>query len=198
MKLIKCIYCGRPFYNDQAQCPSCGHDAKTSANNFVTKPISDATSHRRMEQILSNKNETVSNQAKTVNEDVEQEPIVAVAEEHTEEPVATPTEESDSRNEESNTDSETVADNVDESTADSKRSSRKQERTDAIAALKAETIKPSDSDETMPDFDQAETTNAPRKRHVWLWIVVGIIAVLAAAIFWKWDLVNEVIKSFLG
>ena len=199
MKLIKCIYCGRPFYNDQQQCPFCGNDAKTSANNFVTRPISDASSHKKMEDALSAR---LHNGADNDNQEIHDTTAEAMpTEAAAHEPLTTDAPEHETTNVdmEDETSKET-ADNLDETKAEMDNNTCvKPERADAMAALKKEEGDMEDEEDAEPsDADNVETTNAPRKRHTWLWILIVLIAVLAVFVFWQWDFIQEKTNSILG
>lgn len=175
MKLIKCKKCGRPFYDNEAKCPYCGSETSLSAENYVTKSISDATSHKRMEDVLSGnyrpEPEIVAPVVEPVAEVVE--PVA--------EPVATAVEETAAAVEET---VETVP-----------------ERAEAMAAIEAaqgnETVN-NDVNEALEERQEVETS-APRKRHGWIWIlIIVLLLAAAAAVYWKWDWVYPKVMSLFG
>lgn len=168
MKLIKCNHCGRPFYDNEEKCPYCGHDARLSANNFVTKPISDPKTHRIMEEVLSG------------NYHPEPRPV--------QKPVARPVEEPKAIEEVEPIVAEMP---VMEPEPEFEPSAAVQERANAIAAIVSENEADATVTEAIEnDIHQVETSEAPRKRHRWVWIVIILILLgIGAAVYLKWDFV---------
>lgn len=170
MNLIKCSHCGRPFYDSESHCPYCGSDARLSANNRITQPITDAKMHKIMEDVLSGnyRPEPVDEHAAPVVADIPATPepeTIAAIEPDTIEPDVIP--------------SEAV-----------------QERAEAIAnATEGDTKEFIESD--TPDDEELETSHLPRKRHTWLWILLIVLLLAAAAVYWQWDFVYSKISQLI-
>lgn len=176
MKLIKCIKCGRPFYDNEPKCPYCGSDTSLSAENYITKPISDPESHKTMEDVLSGNYQPKPQQP----EPLAPAPMADMAEPvppmETIPPMETPI-------------TEPVVEMA-EST-----------RAEAMAAIESQSVEA--VNEMVGDVNEAinevETSYAPRKRHRWIWIVILILLLAAAAaVYWKWDFVYAKVMSLLG
>lgn len=180
MSLIKCNHCGRPFYDSEKACPYCGHAANLSAGNFVTKAISDPTSHKLMEDVLSG---NYHPQTPPVHSSpvVTPEPVAEPVVEHVVEPVVETVVEPEPI-EEFNQPSEAVLD-----------------RADSIAA--AVNANTENGGEDVADINpeaELETTLPRKKRRWWIWIVILVILLgLAAAVYLKWDFVYGKVSSIL-
>lgn len=177
MKLIKCKKCGRPFYDNEPKCPYCGCETSQSAGNYVTQAISDATSHKRMEDVLSGNPQPAPSPV---------QPMEA--------PVA------ELLNAMPQPEAETVIPDVEEALV-AETAETVSERAEAMAAIEAaqETAGENMKKEAVEERDEVETPFAPRKRHGWIWIVVIVLLLAAAAaVYWKWDFVYGKVMSLLG
>ncbi len=181
MKLIKCIKCGRPFYNSEEKCPYCGLAASESANNFITKPITTPESHKTMERMLSGNhdNETVNEQPAVV----ENIPTSVPAGRSIAEP-----------------ETEVVVEQVAEAAVNAAAAGCEavNERAEAIAAVAdAQPVVENNCPVETPT-DQVETEYAPKKKRGWIWIIVILILLaIAAAVYLKWDYVYSKVTSLL-
>ena len=190
MKLVKCIHCGRPFYNDQEKCPFCSRVALSSSNNFVTKAISDPKSHDMMLLRLSGQwpeNDTAVEEQETPTAD-------NATIDTTPEPVeqeAMATEQTNEANQEPSEQLATEEAKVEETTNETV-----ENRADAMAAIASQHSQINEEDVEMPEEHQLETNDKPRKKHTWLWIVLIVIVVaIAVFAFLKWDMIAEKIAS---
>ena len=180
MNLLKCNHCGRPFYDSEKACPFCGHAANLSANNRVTKTISDPKSHKLMEDFLAGNLQHPDirpvHSAPVIRETEQPEPIV--------EPVVEPVTEPDSLCE---TQSSTM-----------QPSDTVLERAESIAAVAAEKV---ENKEEIADIEtnELETSLPRKKRRWWIWVIILIILLgISAAVYLKWDFVYEKVTGLIG
>ena len=181
MKLIKCIKCGRPFYNDKKNCPYCGAESSISANNFITEPISSPESRKTMEAVL----------AGTYYKEVSPAPEP----ENAPKPVTVPDFEPATVPE-----APIVPDMSEVQTPSENISEPIQDRAEAMAAIEsqAETAETPDL-ANIEEMLQVESEEKPRKRHGWIWIIIIIlILAIAAAVYFKWDFVYAKVSSLLN
>lgn len=188
MNLLKCNHCGRPFYDDVKVCPFCGHATNLSANNRVTKAISNPASHRLMEDFFSgNLHQPRLEPEKTK---VQQQPCPE-PEQTTEQQQPCPEPEKTKVQQQPCPEPEQITEQQQPSDA-------VLERADSIASIKADnSANTAESSDKEPD--EIETTLPRKKRRGWIWIVILIIILaLAAAAYFNWDFVYEKITSIIG
>lgn len=184
MKLIKCGHCGRPYYDENEACPYCGHALGSSPTNNQ-----DESTQKQPEQTIQ---EPVS--SKKTDPAPEQKTIIAAAPipepEPTEgyKPVLEP---------EPQDEAETVA----KPTPAPLQPKQNTQRANAIAAISAsatQNAKLQNSDRNESDPNQIETILPPRKRHTWLWVLLVVLIMLAAAAYFFRDYVKQALSSLLS
>lgn len=187
MPLIKCKYCGRPFYDSEKACPYCGHATNLSAGNRVTKAISDPASHKLMEDILSGNYhpETITmHNTPEATPKPAAEPIAEPVVEDVVEPIVEP---------EAVVEPEPTEEDIQPSEA-------VLDRADSIAAaVNANTNNGNDNVDDINPETELETTLPRKKRRWWIWIVIILILLgVAAAVYLKWDFVYSKVSSLLN
>lgn len=179
MKLIKCVKCGRPFYDNKSNCPYCGAESSISANNFITEPITSPESRKTMEAVLAG---TYYKEAAPAPEPAKApEPVIPNLES-------------------ASTPEAPVVPDMSEAPAPSENISEPiQERAEAMAAIESQAEAAETPDiANIEELLQVESEEKPRKRHGWIWIIIIIIILaIAAAVYLKWDFVYPKVSSLL-
>jgi len=183
MKLIKCGHCGRPYYDENEACPYCGHALGSSPTNYQ-KEGTQKQPGQTIQEPASSKKTAPAPEQKTI---IAAAPIPEPEPTEEDKPVLEP---------EPQGEAETAAKPM-PATLQPKQNTQRANAMAAISASATQNTELQKSDKNESDPNQIETILPPRKRHTWLWVLIVVLIMLAAAYFFR-DYVKQALSSLLS
>lgn len=185
MKLIKCGHCGRPYYDENEACPYCGHALGSSPTNNQDESTQKQPEQTNQEPASSKKTDPAPEQ-KTI---IAAAPISESEPTEGDKPVLEP---------ESQGEAETASKPTSAPLQQPKQNTQRANAMATISASATQNAELQNSDRNESDPNQIETILPPRKRHTWLWVLLVVLIMLAAAAYFFRDYVKQALSSLLS
>lgn len=185
MKLIKCGHCGRPYYDENEACPYCGHALGSSPTNYQKEGTQKQPEQTNQEPASSKKTDPAPEQ-KTI---IAAAPIPEPEPTKEDKPILEP---------EPQGEAEIVAKPTPAPLQQPKQNTQRANAMAAISASATQNAELQNSDRNESDPNQIETILPPRKRHTWLWVLLVVLIMLAAAAYFFRDYVKQALSSLLS
>lgn len=185
MKLIKCGHCGRPYYDENEACPYCGHALGSSPTNNQDESTQKQPEQTNQEPASSKKTAPAPKQ-KTI---IAAAPIPEPELTEGYKPVLEP---------EPQGEAETASKPTSAPLQQPKQNTQRANAMAAISASAMQNTELQNSNRNESDPNQIETILPPRKRHTWLWVLLVVLIMLAAAAYFFRDYVKQALSSLLS